>query len=86
MKARFDIPDTLLEAARQVARRDGITLHFLIERGLRLAFAERRKASAFRLRDASVDGCGLHPKAESLSPQDLLALAYGHRIGTRSPS
>ena len=83
MKTTIDISDSLLEAARQAARRDGTTLRALVEHGLRLALAERRQATAFDLRDASVDGRGLQPGAEGLSWEELRALAYGDREGSR---
>ena len=83
MKTTIDISDSLLKAARQAARRDGTTLRALVEHGLRLALAERRQATAFDLRDASVDGRGLQPGAEGLSWEELRALAYGDREGSR---
>ena len=58
------------------------TVRALVEQGLRLALDERRKAPAFRLRDASVAGHGLQPGAEGLSWDALRALAYGDREGT----
>ena len=83
MKTTIDISDSLLKAARQAARRDGTTLRALVEHGLRLALAERRQATAFDLRDASVDGRGLQLGAEGLSWEELRALAYGDREASR---
>jgi len=82
MKTTIEISDPLLRAARQAARRDGTTVRALVEQGLRLALEARRKATAFCLRDASVDGHGLQPGAEGLSWDALRALAYGDREGT----
>lgn len=82
MKTTIEISGPLLRAARQAARRDGTTVRALVEQGLRLALEERRKVSAFRLRDASVTGHGLQPGAEGLSWDALRALAYGDREGT----
>jgi len=82
MKTTIEIADPLFKAARQAARRDGTTLRALVEHGLRLALNERRQAPPFSLRDASVDGRGLQPGAESLSWQELQHLAYGDREGS----
>jgi hypothetical protein len=59
MKTTVDIPDALLEEARQVAARDRTTVKALIERGLRHALAERENTCEFRLRDARFKGEGL---------------------------
>jgi hypothetical protein len=83
MKTTIDISNSLLESARQAARRDGTTLSALVEHGLRLALAERRQTAAFELRDASVNGRGLQPGAEGLSWDELRSLAYGGREGSR---
>jgi hypothetical protein len=83
MKTTIEITDPLFKAARQAARRDGTTLRALVEHGLRLALEERRRSPPIRLRDASVDGRGLQPGAETLSWDDLRRLAYGDREGSR---
>ena len=83
MKTTIEIADPLLEAARKAARRDGTTVRALVEHGLRLALDERRATPPFKLRDASVAGRGLQPQAESLSWDELRALAYGDREGSR---
>jgi hypothetical protein len=62
MKTTIDIPGPLLEEARRAADRDGTTLKALVEAGLRRVLADqRKKVSAFRLRDASFRGEGLQP-------------------------
>jgi hypothetical protein len=83
MKTTIEIDAVLLEAARQVARRDGTTLRALVEHGLRLALSERRQALPFSLRDASVDGRGLQPGAEGISWAELQHLACGDREGSQ---
>ncbi len=61
MKTTVEIPDPLLEAAKETARREKTTLRALLVEGLTLVLARRKKRSRFRLRDASVDGRGLEP-------------------------
>ena len=83
MKTTIEIADPLLEAARRAARREGTTVRAIVEHGLRLALAERRRAIAFKLRDASVDGQGLQPGMEGLPWDALRLLAYGDREGSQ---
>lgn len=82
MKTTIEISDPLLKAARQAAKRDGTTVRALVEHGLRLALAERRRTGPFKLRDASVDGHGLQPGMDGLSWEAQRALAYGDREGS----
>lgn len=81
MKTTLDIADPLLTQAKALARREDITLRAIVERGLKLALAEHRERSAFRLRDASVGGKGLHPEAAALDWERLRALGYEGRGG-----
>lgn len=79
MKTTLDIPDPLLAEAKALARREGITVRALVERGLRLALSERRNAKRFRLRDRSVGGSGLRPDVEGLSWDQIRELSYRGR-------
>jgi hypothetical protein len=48
MKTTVELDDALLDRCRKLARREGITLRALIEEGLRLALAGRRRAPPLR--------------------------------------
>jgi hypothetical protein len=79
MKTTLDIADPLLKEAKAIARKENLTIRELVERGLKLALAERKAVRRFKLRDASVSGEGLRPEATGLSWDQLRALTYeGH--------
>lgn len=48
MKTTIEVSDDLLERSRRLAQREGTTLRALVEEGLRLALAERRRRAAPR--------------------------------------
>ena len=62
MKTTVEIADGLAQEAKELAAREGTTLRELIEAGLRAVLRERRRKTAFRLRDASFGGTGLQPE------------------------
>lgn len=82
MKTTIEISDSLLDETRRLARREGTTVRALVEQGLRQLIAQRSSSgSAFRLRDASVDGDGLRQELEAVSWERLRELAYEGRGG-----
>lgn len=77
MKTTIDIADSLLEAAKGVAARDGLTLRTLVEQGLRHVLQTRQTTDRpFQLRKASVKGAGLQPDAQRMGWDAIRALTY----------
>ncbi len=78
MKTTIELSDSLLEEARAVMAREGVTLRALVEEGLRRSLDDRkRRQPPFRLRDASVAGTGLRPELRDAGWERLRDLAYG---------
>jgi hypothetical protein len=81
MKTTVEIPDTLLEEAKKLASRQQTTLRVLIIEGLRRVVVERKRSGAFKLRDASVGGDGMHPDVSDASWERIRELVYANRGG-----
>ena len=81
MKTTVDIPDSLLEAARKLATREGTTARALVAEGLRQILSERKRAGAFRLRRATFKGDGLHPGVAGAPWERIRDIAYEGRGG-----
>lgn len=80
MKTTVEISDALLEAAKRLAAERGTTLRALIEQGLR-SVVESSDQERFVLRDASVDGEGLHEDVREGGWARVAARAYEGRGG-----
>jgi hypothetical protein len=77
MKTTIDISDPVLNDARRLAAREGVTLRALVELDLRRLIAEKKRATGFRLRRASYKGDGLQAGLQGASR--LREMAYeGH--------
>ncbi len=81
MKTTFDLSDSLLEQARKVAARDGVTVKSLVEQGLRSVLSQRTGSRPFKLRKASVNGQGLSGEWRDASWRRIRNAAYGQESG-----
>jgi succinylarginine dihydrolase len=80
MKTTIDIADPLLDQARALAAREGVTLKALVELGLRQVIAEKKKrSSSFKLRRVTFKGDGLQPELEGASWERMREMIYGDR-------
>jgi len=79
MKTTVEIPDALLEEAKQVASNEGTTLRKLMEEGLRRALADRKQRRKFHLRRASFKGKGMQPGVAAGSWDRIRDLVYEGR-------
>lgn len=81
MKTTIQIPDSLFEEARKLARQERTTLKALVERGLRLIISERKRRTGFRLRKVTFNGKGLQSQLAGASWDEIQALSYEGRGG-----
>ena len=64
MKTTIEIAAPILNDAKELARREGVTLRLLVEEGLRAVLAARHSRKRFRLKDASFRGRGVQDGVE----------------------
>lgn len=76
MKTTIEISDPLLEAAKEAAARDGISLRALVELGLRNVLENSLADAPFTLRRVSFSGDGLREEAEHLTWDELRENSY----------
>ncbi len=79
MKTTVEITDSLLDQARKLAAREGVTLRTLLERGLHRVIAESKRGAPFKLRGASFKGEGLQPEFHDASWEKVRDLVYKDR-------
>jgi hypothetical protein len=81
MKTTVQIPDSLFNEARKVARKKHTTMKALIETGLRRVIAEHSQRERFKLRKATFKGKGLQPHLAGASWDQLRDISYEGRGG-----
>jgi hypothetical protein len=81
VKTTIEISDPLLRQVRKLAASEGVTLRMLVERGLRRVLSETKRATSFKLRQASFKGEGLQADHHDTSWDRLRDLAYEDRGG-----
>ena len=79
MKTTIQLPDSLLEDVRQLARKERTTLKALMEEALRRLVSEHRQRGEFKLRKATFRGQGLQPGLEEASWERIRDLSYEGR-------
>lgn len=81
MKTTIDIADPLLEKARKLAAREGVTLRTIVERGLGRVVHESKTSVPFKLRDGTFRGRGLQAEFRNASWETISEAAYEGRGG-----
>ena len=79
MKTTVEIADSLLQQARKLAAREGVTLRTLVERGLHRVIAETKPGASFKLRRASFKGKGLQPEFHEAAWEKVHDAVYKDR-------
>lgn len=79
MKTTVEIPESLLEDAKQLAGREHTTVRALIIEGLRRLLQDRRKSRPFKLRKATFKGQGLAPQIAEGAWEPIRDLTYEGR-------
>jgi len=82
MKTTIQIPDSLFDEVRKLARREKTTLKALVEQGLRRILAERKRGNkGFCLRRVTFNGKGLQPSGSGASWDQIREITYEGRGG-----
>jgi hypothetical protein len=83
IKTTIELNDTLLQAARDVAARQGTTLRGVFEAALRsyLQSQSSTRRAPFRLRRRTFSGNGLQPEAAEAGWERIRDLSYEGRGG-----
>ena len=77
MKTTIDIAEPLLRDARTYATAHGLTLHVVVELGLRAVLPPPERTIPYKLRDASFTGDRLNPAFQAMPWNDVRDTIYG---------
>lgn len=81
MKTTVELNDALLAAAKELARREGVTLRAILEAALRHELDRRGRRQPFTLRAASFTGRGLRDEFSDAEWSRVREAAYQGRGG-----
>lgn len=81
MKTTVNISDAILLEAKKLSAQQGVSLHSLIEKGLREVIAKEAGAAQFKLRRATFKGKGLQPEFREGQWAAIQDAAYKGRGG-----
>jgi hypothetical protein len=81
MKTTIEIPDSLLDEARELAAKEGTTVRAYVEQGLRRILSERKSRGQFRLRKATFKGKGLQSGVQEATWERIREAIYQGRGG-----
>jgi len=79
MKTTIQLPDSLLNEVRKLAKEEQTILKALMEEGLRRIIAERRQRGSFKLRRVTFKGSGLQANMKGANWERIRDISYkGH--------
>ncbi len=81
MKTTVDIPQSLLDEAKELAANNRTTVKALVEEGLRRVIGEHQGSKMFRLRKATFKGKGLQTDMAGATWEAMRERAYEGRGG-----
>jgi hypothetical protein len=79
MKTTIDISDPLLEQAKRLAARRGVTLKALMEQGLRRVIADKKQDEAYRFVPVTFKGNGMQPGLQAKGWEAVRDIIYEGR-------
>jgi len=80
MKATLEIPDNLLEQAKQLALKERVPWERLVEEGLSIVLKHRHKMADSGFRPVTFKGNGLSAEFRDASWGEIIQAAYDRRI------
>jgi len=81
MKTTIDLSDNLLRRAKELARRENLTLKELAEEGLEMALRARERRAPYQAKPVVFRGKGLSPEFQQSSWSSIRDAAYEGRGG-----
>lgn len=80
MKTTFDLPETLVQQIKKLARERGTTARSIVQQALQRTLDEQHESSAFTLSDASTTGWqSMAPELHGVPLHELVLRSYDER-------